>query len=195
MIAIVLWNIVVTAGFISCVVIAYWIWFHFPDRTVDDVVDFLLPVDLEKAESLLNPHNESTLRSDLTRTEFRRLQRKRMYLYLALVHKMSHNASVLIDWANREAEGTDEHTVQLAHDLQQIAVEVRLYSLLTLMKLHFWLLIRLDSWNLLPAPCLYELQEAGGVRGLESYERLKTTASFLFLEIGHSKFEELLHNL
>jgi hypothetical protein len=195
MIAMILWNIVITAGFISCVVIAYWIWFHFPDRTVDDIVDFLLPVDLEKAESLLNPYAESSLRSDLTRAEFRKLQRKRLHLYLALVRKMSHNAAVLIEWANREAEGTDERTVQLAHDLQQIAVEVRLYSLLTLAKLRFWLLIRLDSWKMLPAPSLYELQEVGGVHGLESYERLKTTASFLFLEIGHQNFEELLHNL
>jgi len=195
MIAIVLWNIVITAGFISCVVVAYWIWFHFPDRTVDDVVDFLLPVDLEKAESLLNPHAESALRSDLTHEEFRKLQRKRMHLYLALVRKMSHNAAVLIEWANREAEGADERAAQLAHDLQQRAVEVRLYSLLTMMKLRFWLLIRLDTWKLLPAPSLCELQESGGVHGLESYERLKTTASFLFLEIGQGNFDELLHNL
>jgi hypothetical protein len=163
---------------------------------VDDVVDFLLPVDLEKAESLLNPHTESTLRSDLTRTEFRKLQRKRMHLYLALVRKMSHNAAVLIEWANREAEGAnDEHTAQLARDLQQTAVEVRLYSLLTLVKLRLWLLIRLDSWEMLPAPSLYDFQEIGGVRGLETYERLKTAASFLFLEMGRRNFDELLHNL
>jgi len=195
MIAIILWNIVITAGFISCIVVAYWIWFHFPDRTVDDVVDFLLPVDVEKAESLLNPRAESALRSDLTRAEFRKLQRKRMHLYLALVRKMSHNAAVLIEWANREAEGSDRHTAQLAHDLQQTAVEVRLYSLLTLMKLRFWLLLRLDSWEMLPAPSLYDFHEIGGVRGLESYERLKTTASFLFLEMGRRNFDELLHNL
>lgn len=195
MIAIILWNIVITAGFISCVVIAYWIWFHFPDRTVDDVVDFLLPVDLEKAESLLNPHAESTLRSDLSHQQFRRLQRKRMYLYLALVCKMAHNASVLVEWANREAEGADQHTAQLAHDLQQRAVEVRLYSLLTMLKLRFWLLIRLDSWKMLPAPSLYELHESGGVYGLASYERLKTSASFLFLEMAQGNFDELLHNL
>jgi len=195
MMAIILWNIIITAGFISCVVVAYWIWFHFPDRTVDDVIDFLLPVDLEKAESLLDPHAESTLRTDLTRTEFRRLQRKRLHLYLALVRKMSHNASVLIEWSNQEAEGTDERTVQLAHELQQTGVEVRLYSLLAQAKLRFWLLIRLDSWKILPAPSLYELQEAGGIHGLETYERLKTTASFLFLEMGHRNLEELLHHL
>ena len=54
MIITILWNLMITAGFASCVVIAAWIWFHFPDRTADDVVDFLLPVDLEKAGILLD---------------------------------------------------------------------------------------------------------------------------------------------
>ena len=195
MIEIVLWDLVITAGFISCVVIASWIWFHFPERTVDDVVDFLLPVDLQKAETLIDPHAESCLRCELTRAEFRRMQRKRIHLYIAFVRRMAHNASVLIDWANREVEGSDEQAVKLAHDLQQIAIEVRLYSLLTLLKLRFWLLIRLDYWEVLPAPSLYEVSEVGGIKGLESYDRLKTAASFLFLERGRGNFEELLQNL
>jgi hypothetical protein len=195
MIITILWNLIISAGFISCVVIAAWIWFHFPDRTADDVVDFLLPVDLEKAEILLDATVENDLRCDLSRREFRKLQRKRIHLYVAFVHRMAHNAAVLIDWANREAEGRDEHAALLARDLQQIAVEVRLYSLLTLIKLRLWLLIRLDSWQVLPAPSLYEVREVGGILGLESYDRLKTAASFLFMEMGQCNFDELLHNL
>src|SRR5579859_7855423 len=182
MIVTTLWNLVVAAGFISCALIGAWIWFHFPDRTADDVVDFLLPVDLEKAETLLDVSEETHLRCDLSRRDFRKLQRKRIHLYVTYVRRMAHNASVLIDWANREAEGHDEQKAILARDLQQIAVEVRLYSLLTLLKLRFWLLIRLDSWQLLPAPSLYDVREVGGILGLESYDRLKTAASFLFLE-------------
>ena len=63
------------------------------------------------------------------------------------------------------------------------------------MKLRFWLLIRLDSWAFLPAPSLYDVHEVGGIRGLESYDRLKSAASFLFAEMGRGNFEELLHNL
>src|SRR5215475_5093126 len=114
----ILWNLVISAGFLSCIVIAAWIWFHFPDRTADDVVDFLLPVDLEKAESLLDVSTETHLRCDLSRKEFRRLQRKRIHLYVAFVHRMAHNAAVLIDWANREVEGGDEHAAMIARDLQ-----------------------------------------------------------------------------
>lgn len=195
MIVTILWNLMISAGFASCVVIAAWIWFHFPDRTADDVVDFLLPVDLEKAEILLDANTETHLRCDLSRRDFRKLQRKRIHLYVAFVHRMAHNAAVLIDWANREAEGNDEQAAMLARDLQQIAVEVRLYSLLTMIKLRLWLFIRLDSWQVLPAPSLYEVREVGGILGLESYDRLKTAASFLFLEMGRRNFDELLQNL
>jgi hypothetical protein len=191
----ILWNLMITAGFMSCVVIAAWIWFHFPDRTADDVVDFLLPVDLEKAEILLDAQAETNLRCDLSRRDFRKLQRKRIHLYVAFVHRMAHNAAVLIEWANREAEGGDEQAALLARDLQQIAVEVRLYALLTMIKLRLWLLLRLDSWQVLPAPSLYEVREVGGILGLESYDRLKTAASFLFLEMGRQNFDELLQNL
>lgn len=191
----VLWYLMITAGFVCCAVVAAWMWFRFPERTAADVVDFLLPVDMEKVESLLDPEAEGILRRQLSADDFRQLQRKRMHLYLSLVKRMAHNASVLIDWANREAEGNDERMIQLAQDLQQGAVEVRLYSLLTLVKLRFWLLIRVDSWKILPIPSLYDIRESGGIRGSESYDRLKTTAGFLFLEMQQPNFEQLFQNL
>jgi hypothetical protein len=195
MIAYVLWYLVITAGFVSCIVTVALIWFRFPDRTSDDVVDFLLPVDFDKAADLLDPEVEAGLRKQLSPMEFRRLQRKRIHHYMAFVKRMSHNAAVLVEWANREAESRDPRQAELAGRLQQLGVEVRLYSLLTLLKLRFWLLLRLDWWNVLPAPSLDDLREAGGIRGLETYDRLKSAASFLFLELGQGDFEELLHNL
>jgi hypothetical protein len=80
-------------------------------------------------------------------------------------------------------------------NLQQVGVEVRLYSLLALIKLRFWLLIRVESWRILPAPSLDDMRQVGGVKGLDSYDRLKTAASFLFIEMGQGNFEELLQNL
>jgi hypothetical protein len=191
----ILWYFMITAGFVGCAVVAAWTWFRFPERTAQDVVDFLLPVDMEKVEALLDPVAEGTLRRQLDREEFRQLQRKRIHLYLSFVKRMAHNASVLIDWANREAESNDEKMIQLAQELQQGAVEVRLYSLLTLLKLRFWLLLRVDSWRILPIPSLYDVRELGGIRGAQSYDRLKTTAGFLFLEMQQPNFEQLFQNL
>jgi hypothetical protein len=191
----VLWYLLITGGFVGCVVVAAWMWFHFPERTANDVVDFLLPVDMDKVEGLLDPEAEGVLKRQLSRDEFRQLQRKRIHLYLSFVKRMAHNASVLIDWANREAEGDDERMIQLAQELQQGAVEVRLYSLMTILKLRLWLLLRVDSWKLMPVPSLYDVRELGGIRGTESYDRLKTTAGFLFLEMRQPNFEQLFQNL
>jgi hypothetical protein len=191
----ILWYFMITAGFVGCAVVAAWTWFRFPERTAQDVVDFLLPVDMEKVEALLDPVAEGTLRRQLDPEEFRQLQRKRIHLYLSFVKRMAHNASVLIDWANREAEGNDEKMIQLAQELQQGAVEVRLYSLLTLLKLRFWLLLRVDSWKVLPVPSLYDVRQLGGIQGAKSYDRLKTTAGFLFLEMQQPNFEQLFQNL
>ncbi len=75
MMAYVLWYLVITAGFVSCIVTVALIWFRFPDRTSQDVVDFLLPVDFDKAADLLDPEVEAGLRKQLSPGEFRRLQR------------------------------------------------------------------------------------------------------------------------
>jgi hypothetical protein len=195
MISYVLWYLIITAGFIAAAVSIWMIWFRFPDRTIHDVTDYLLPVDFEKAEGLLDPQTEAILRKELEPEEFRALQRKRIHHYLALVQRMAHNAAVLIEWANREARTATGQKLEMVTKLQQVGVEVRLYSLLALVKMRFWLLIRVESWRILPAPSLDDMRQVGGVKGLESYDRLKTAASFLFIEIGQGNFEELLQNL
>ncbi len=195
MIANFVWYLIITAGFIAAVVTMGLIWFRCPDRTIHDVADYLLPIDFEKAEALLDPETEAILRKELAPGEFRALQRKRIHHYLAVVQRMAHNSAVLIEWANREAETAAGQRLEIVSKLQQVGVEVRLYSLLAMMKLRFWLLIRLDSWWILPVPSLDNMRQVGGVRGLESYDRLKTAASFLFVEIGQGNFEALLQNL
>lgn len=191
----VLWYLVITAGFVACIATLALVWFKFPERSIHDVVDFLLPVDLEKLSSLLDPQAEAVLRSSLDRAEFRKLQRKRIHLCISLFQRMSHNAAVLVDWANSEARNSDSAIAGLARDLQQTGVGVRLYCLAALFKLRFWQLIRLDSWRVFPVPCLSDAAEIHGVRGVEYYDRLKSAASFLFLERNQSSFEELMQNL
>ncbi|HEY1262036.1 MAG TPA: hypothetical protein VGF06_00850 [Terriglobales bacterium] len=195
MIAAVLWYVVITAGLLASIVSLYLIWFRFPERTAEDVADYLLPVDLAKIEELLDPQAEAILRRELGPTDFRRLQRKRIHNYVAIVRRMSHNAAVLVEWANREVKNRDPRAARLAAELQQAGIELRLYCLLALVKLGFWLLIRVDSWRILPSPTLDDMREAGGIRGLETYDRLRSAASFLFIEMGQPNFEEFLHKL
>ena len=75
MISYVIWNLFITAGFVAAALAIWLMWFRFPDRTIDDVTDYLLPVDFEKAEGLLDPQTEAILRKELSPEEFRALQR------------------------------------------------------------------------------------------------------------------------
>jgi hypothetical protein len=194
MIVTILWGAMIVAGLASTLLIPLWIWFH-PDRTADDVVDFLLPVDLERAERLLDPSVEYSLRVAVSSSEFRELQRRRTYLYLEFLRRMSHNAAILVQCANKEAQGGDEQVADLARAVQQEGVKVRGYAIFTSLKLRFWLLFGLALWYLSAAPSLSEAREMYGIRGLEAYGSLKTAAGSLFSRIRRDRFEELLQNL
>jgi hypothetical protein len=188
-------SLLIGFGFLTCMVMLGWVWFHFPNRTVDDVIGYLRPIDLDAAKQLTDPMAESSLRSGLSPREFRALQHKRIYLYCEVLKRMSHNAGILVDWANREAENENKQIVALARRVQEDAIQVRAYALAASFKLRFWLAIRLHSWQMLPAPNLVDTTESAGISGLESYDRLKTAASALYLELRSSHFEELLQAL
>lgn len=190
-----LWNAIIAAGVMACLAMAGRIWLAFPDRTIDDVVDFLRHIDLERAEMLLDPAVEWSLRGFLNIAEFRKLQRKRIHLYRDFLQRMAHNAAILVQWGNLEAHNGDEERARLAHELQQEAVKVRVYSVLTLLKLQCWLLISFDSWTVIPAPSLSDAREIFGIQGLESYDHLKAAANNLFLRVGHARLQELSLNL
>jgi hypothetical protein len=176
-------------------VLAGWVWFHFPDRTPDDVIDFLQHIDLDKAESLLDPGAEHSLRMTMSPRNFRRLQRKRVHLYVEFLKRMSHNAKILVELGNRLAEGGPYGVASAATAMQQDGIAVRLYTLTTLLKLRFWLLIRLHAWFMLPSLSLCDARETCGICGLDAYSRLKTAATSLFLELRSDRFDELTQAL
>lgn len=190
-----LWNIVAAAGVIACLIMAARIWLKFPDRTTEDVIDFLIPIDLEKVESLLDPATEWTLRRSLDPKDFRRRQRKRIHLYVEFLQRMAHNAGILVQLGNREADRADQATAELARELQQEAVKVRAYTLAAAAKLRLWLFLRIDSWGLFPSPSLCDVREVGGLSCVESYGQLKAAATHFFERVGPSKVDLLLQRL
>ena len=195
MIELVLWCLPILGIIASFTYIAIRAWFDFPNRTPDDVVEFLQHVDLNAFSSLLNPIEEASLRSAMNRRNFRYVQRKRIYLCMEYVKRMAHNAEVLIELGNNQARSSDPLVAQSAHLLQEKGVQVKIYSLLALIVLRFRLLVRIDSWFLFGYLSLCDLREVWGIRGLETYDELKTAASHLFLLIDSQKFEALLEAL
>ena len=195
MISVVLTRLIIAWGALSCIYMLRCAWSRFPQREIDDVVHFLYPVDLALAESLLDPATDFTLRWKAGPRAFRDAQRRRMRLYLELVHRMSHNSKVLVEFGNMVINRKDRRSAELASELQRKAIEVRLYCLLTLVRLRFWLLVRRDALRFVPAPALAQLRIAGDLDGPKTYDALKTAAAAAFVQLQPAELEALTRNL
>ncbi|MFZ0320672.1 MAG: hypothetical protein WAL56_16225 [Candidatus Sulfotelmatobacter sp.] len=187
--------VIVAWGAIACIYMLRCAWTRFPKRDVDadDVIPFLYPVDISLAESLLDPATEFECRWRLEPRRFREAQRKRMRLYLEVTRRMAHNAKVLVEYADAEKNSRDPRRVSVAAALQEKAIGVRLYSLLTGIKLRFWLLLGADILN--SKPVLAHLRTIGDIDGLETYGALKTAAAAAFVKLPQDAIDSLTRNL
>jgi hypothetical protein len=157
-----------------------------PFKLLDDVPLFLRPVDLEQAETLLDPSREYELRQKLDAETFREVQRDRMRLFLELVKRMAHNARVLVEMGNREAELQIGPAAVAIRVLQQEAVRVRMYALFTMAKLRCRLLFR-------PASSLAKFRKSGELDGIESYRALREASVDVFVQLGRP-IDQLVQN-
>jgi hypothetical protein len=185
--------LIVAWGASTCIYMLRRAWTRFPRRDFDDVVYFLYPVDLSLAESLLDPAAEFEYRWRLSPREFREAQRKRMRLYLELVRRMSHNSKVLVEFGNAEINRNDSRNTETARALQQKAIAVRLYAMLTLLKLRLWLWLGLI--DLSRKPTMPRLRTAGDLDGLQTYDALKAAAAATFAYLQPSERETLTRSL
>jgi hypothetical protein len=191
MVSIVLTWLIVVWGALACIYMLRAAWSRFPKRDVDDVIPFLYPVDLALAESLLDPAADFEFRWRLSPPQFRQAQHKRMRLYLELTRRMAHNAAVLVEYADAEKRSDDPRRVSLATTLQEKAIDVRLYSLLTAIKLRIRLLVRSEVLN----PDLARMRTAGELDGLQTYSALKTAATAAFVRLPPDELDSLTRNL
>lgn len=158
----------------------------FPKRTIDDVTPFLRPAEAHEFAVLLDPAQEVNFRLRLSPADFTAWQRKRLHLMREYLLRMSHNALVLIEWGNMEAiEQEGKGSLQcrqrelLARELVQAATEFKLYSLLALIKIRFWLILPPALHFLISRPSLPRLRTALGISAISSYTRLKNAAGDL----------------
>jgi hypothetical protein len=158
----------------------------FPKRTIDDVTPFLRPAEAREFEALLDPAQEVNIRLRVSPADFTAWQNKRFHLMREYLLRMSHNALVLIEWGNMEAqeqEGKESpHCRQrelLARELVQAATEFRLYSMLALIKIRFWLILPSSLSSLISPPSLPRLRSLFGISAMGAYARLKNAAGEL----------------
>jgi len=191
---------ILTFGLVTVVTVTFLavmlrIWRGFPRRSADDLIPFLQSISAEELAQLFDPRQEASLRFAISEKDFRILQRKRLHLADEYLQRMAHNAAVLGEWANAELNRQHPLTKELASELHQRALNVRVYAFFTRVKLNLWLILRLESARLLPAPHVTDFRECAGIQGLDAYDNLKTAAGSLFLHFERSQFEQLMQSL
>ena len=185
----------VTAVAFTFLAVTFHIWRRFPKRSADDLIPLLQAISLEEVSKLFDPREEAHLRAEMSEKDFRVLQRKRLYVADEYLQRMAHNAALLAEWANAELYREHPLSQELASELHQRALNVRVYAFFTRFKLNLWLILRLESARLLPAAHVADFRECAGIQGLRAYDNLKTAAGSLFLHFGHTGFEHLMQNL
>ncbi len=169
---------------------------RFPGRTIDDVAEYLRPVDLGQVQMLLDPGADYSSTCKLDPETLCEVRRKRIQMYLELLARMAHNARVLVEFGNREARRLEvseagQQTVRQREAiaaLQFAAVSVRIYAVFAIVMLWVLLVIRP-----LQAPSLTRFRKVVDVDGIQSYEALRQTSAAVFEEFRRST-EKLLLN-
>jgi len=173
---------------------------RFPCRTIRDVPAFLQPVDSASMMQLLNAETEEYLHSAMTGVALRLEQRRSLHFLREHLIRMSHNAHILLEWSNaelkREIVGQSEEYSECYRDcarqLHVAAVEFRLYSALSLVKIKLWLVFRTQSWMPFAPPSLADLGHVGGLRFFTLYSNLTRAVSNLGRHYGTEFRDELL---
>lgn len=173
---------------------------RFPCRTIRDVPAFLQPVDSANIFQLLNPQTEDYLRSAMTGLALRLEQRRSLHFLREHLLRMSHNAHILLEWSNaelkREIIGQNEEHSECYRDcarrLHAAAIEFRLYAVLSLIKIKFWMIFRTQSWMPFAPPSLDNLSEVCGLRFFTLYSNLTRAVTDLGRHYGTEFRDELL---
>jgi hypothetical protein len=173
---------------------------RFPCRTIRDVPAFLQPVDSSNVFQLLNPQTEEYLRSAMTGLALRLEQRRSLHFLREHLLRMSHNAHILLEWSNAELKREiigqngehDDCYRDCARRLHTAAIEFRLYAILSLIKIKFWMVFRTQSWMPFAPPSLSGLGEVCGLRFFTLYSNLTRATADLGRHYGSEFRDELL---
>lgn len=182
--------ILLLAGF----VLLYRRTYRFKHRPPSQVIAFLRAVDTEELGSLLDPTAEEYLRLNLSKEQFRKEQRTRLWLALEYMGRLFHNALVVVEWAHYEREGTRRacgaESPEASLDLIGACMQVRMYSFVLRMVIHFWLL-RMAILPFLPLPRVAKLVDKRSRALMEFYENMRCVAVQLSQSYGDGYREKM----
>jgi hypothetical protein len=191
-----------TGGFIAAFLVVFFLarlsWrriYRFRNRTENDVVPFLLAVDLAELSYLVDNFTEERLRYDLTPGEFRKEQLVRLRLLQEYTRRMRHNADILQEWGeygfNRrryaDEDGIRSHSLQLIKNCREFRYAARAVQL----QLHMWF-IEMKLFPARPAPMLSNVRHLDDSYDLLfAYQGIRIAAEYLSRAYGDDCYHDL----
>jgi hypothetical protein len=110
-------------------------------RSLDELKDAAIPIDLTAFENLISDEDEQFLRNSLSKGAFARVMRKRNLAVIAYLEIFAANAAVLIRLAEHAAENSSENNTPSATAISNQAMNLRLHCLYAIWLLRLQLLI------------------------------------------------------
>lgn len=161
--------------------------YRFTRRPPGQVIAYLRAVDLREVGHLLDPIAEQYLRLNLTKEQFRKEQRNRMWLVLEYISRLSHNALIMAEWGYYELKRTRRTRIAADHELStellNASVRVRMCSFVLRVTIHVWL-VRVALLPFLRLPSVVKLIDAGSTDLLEFYQTMTSAALHLSQAYG-----------
>jgi hypothetical protein len=158
-------------------------------RNVDlgEMIPSFLPVDVEAFAGLVDPAQSNS------REEQEELRRVR--LTIEYLRRMTHNAALLQRLGYAQLHSPNQLICDLAQEMIDAGVHVRLYTFLGLVSLNVWSRFRFAIGPLTRMPKIGDLEKLLSSSLIPSYELLKTKAGNLTCLKFSSLHEELAQSL
>jgi len=172
--------------------------YRFTRRPPGQVIAYLRAVNIKELGHLLDPVAEQYLRLNLTKEQFRKEQRNRMWLALEYLRRLSHNALVMAEWGYYELKRTRRARIVEDHEtaskLLSSSIQVRMCSFALRATIHVWL-VRVAILPFLHPPSVAKLIDAGSTDLLGFYQTMTSTAAQLSQSYGDAYHHEMAEAL
>jgi hypothetical protein len=140
---------------------------------LDDLIPALLPVDIEAFSELIEAKDRTQSTPGL---DLKRLQRERAEQTIAILRRMAHNAALLQKLGYGQLNSGNQLISDLAQQMIDAGVHVRLYTFMGLAVLHLCTVLSLD---ILPAARVAELRDMMTTSLIPAYQQMKDKAGNL----------------
>ena len=118
---------------------------------IEDLDRQILPISVPALRNLIDARNLEFLQRSLPASEFNKLRRERNRVLRVYVHRISHNARLLVAAAEIAQSSRDPNVIESARSLMQNAIYTRAFASRALMKLYLGDWFPQISPDLIPA--------------------------------------------